>query len=598
MAAPVPLAALQVFDVAIVGAGLCGLALARQLTARGLQVQVIEARERLGGRVETRFCEATGQALDLGPAWFWSETEPRITALLGELGLASQPQADPGDALWLTDPNRTPERRMAPGGVHVGARRIQGGAGQLIKTLAADLPPGTVRLGVALHALRDRGAFIELLPATGHPVKARQVVLALPPRLVAQHFQFNPPLPAAVQDALAATPTWMAAQAKAVTTFDTPFWRAAGHSGNAFVRHAQAVLGEVFDASGNGVSDGTSVSASDDASDDASVGGGALGGFIALNAAQRENFRRGLPILIDSQLAQLYGPEAHNGRLFLQDWAQEDWTCSALDRAGPPEPPQANPLLRQPQWAGRIFFGGSETAAHGAGHMEGALEAADRIAHALCRPQAGARAAAAAPQPTLISARSLASTPIPAPGPALSPVSSPAFNSAPHRALHLAGAADSQRIEALGAFAASVLTLRGLAPERYRLHLTRLLSSQQTEQLTQRALLATAEQTYSESLARLDQLLGALDAAGSEIAHGRHALTAALLAPFEGWNKGLLDAALSFNGTSCALSNFELEHHPDPDMLRAIALDLAAAWREFALELNTRLLAASGAVSH
>jgi monoamine oxidase len=139
-----------------------------------------------------------------------------------------------------------------------------------------------------------------------------------------------------------------------------------------------------------------------------------------------------------------------------------------------------------------------------------------------------------------------------------------------------------------------VLALRGLAPERYRLHLTRLLSSQQTELLTQRALLATADQVYSETLARLDQLLPALDAASAEIVNGRHALTSALLAPFEGWNKGLLDAALSFNGTSCALSNFPQEHRPDGETLRAITLDLAAAWREFALELNTRLLVAAG----
>ena len=108
-------------------------------------------------------------------------------------------------------------------------------------------------------------------------------------------------------------------------------------------------------------------------------------------------------------------------------------------------------------------------------------------------------------------------------------------------------------------------------------------------------MLATADQVYSESLARLDHLLPALDAASAEVLNGRHALTAALLAPFEGWNKGLLEAALSFNGTSCALSNFPLEHQPDADMLRAITLDLAAAWREFALELNTRLLAACGA---
>lgn len=71
-------------------------------------------------------------------------------------------------------------------------------------------------------------------------------------------------------------------------------------------------------------------------------------------------------------------------------------------------------------------------------------------------------------------------------------------------------------------------------------------------------------------------------------------MTAALLAPFEGWNKDLLDAALQHNATSCALSNFPDEHRPDVDMLRAITLDLAAVWREFALELNTRLLGAAG----
>jgi len=106
----------------------------------------------------------------------------------------------------------------------------------------------------------------------------------------------------------------------------------------------------------------------------------------------------------------------------------------------------------------------------------------------------------------------------------------------------------------------------------------------------------TAGQVYSETLARLDDLLPALDAASAEVANGRHALTAALLAPFEDWNKGLLDAALSFNGTSCALSSFPREHQPDAETLRAITLDLAAAWREFALELNTRLLVASGRV--
>ena len=534
MTEPVPLPVGRVFDVAIVGAGLCGLALARLLMARGLAVQVIEARERLGGRVFTERCEATGQTLDLGPAWFWPETEPRMDALLTELGLSSFPQHDPGDALWLTDPNREPERRNEPGGVHAGARRIEGGTTRLVAALAASLPVGCVRTGVALQALHDRGAWIELQLSTGHTLRVRQVVLALPPRLVHEKLKFEPPLPAAVWETLAATPTWMAAQAKSVTTFSQPFWRMAGHSGNAFVRHTQAVLGEVFDAS---------------------VGeNGALGGFVALNAAQRENFKRGLPLLIDSQLAQLFGPLAQDGHPYWRDWAEEPWTCSATDRANPPEPPQADPLLRQPQWTGRLFMGGSETAAHGAGHMEGALEAADRIAHALARPVPGAHRA-----------------PVPA-------------------AMHLAQAADSTRAEAIAAFAASVQAWRSMAPERYRSHLIRLLSSQQVAQLTQRALLATADQVYSEALARLDDLMPALVTASATVVHSRHALTAVLLVSFEGWNKGLLDAALDFNRTSCALSNFPQEHRPDAGLLRAITLDLAAAWREFAVEINARLL--------
>ncbi|REE18518.1 putative NAD(P)-binding protein [Paraburkholderia sp. BL23I1N1] len=41
-----------VVDVAIVGAGLCGVALARALHAQDVSVVVIEARERVGGRAD------------------------------------------------------------------------------------------------------------------------------------------------------------------------------------------------------------------------------------------------------------------------------------------------------------------------------------------------------------------------------------------------------------------------------------------------------------------------------------------------------------------------------------------------------------------
>jgi len=281
-------------------------------------------------------------------------------ALLAALGLASTEQHDPGDALWLTDPNRAPERRVEAVGVHAGARRIVGGSARLTEALLKALPDGCVLTGSALIGLRDLGDSVELLRAGGPALRARKVVLALPPRLAQERIAFDPPLPAALDEALKDTPTWMAAQAKAVAAFATPFWRADGQSGNAFVRHPQAVLGEVFDQS--------------------TEPAGALGGFVALNAAQREHFRVGLPLLVESQLAQLYGIAAQSGALMLQDWALERWTCSDADRAEPPAWPQADALLRRGHWGGRLWFGGTETATHGAGHMEGALAAAAEAA--------------------------------------------------------------------------------------------------------------------------------------------------------------------------------------------------------------------------
>lgn len=512
-----------VWDVVIVGAGLCGLALAHRLVARGQRVCLLEARERVGGRVLTQTDAATGQPLDLGPSWFWPETEPHMVALLAALGLASTGQHDPGDALWLTDPNRAPERRVEAVGVHAGARRIRGGSARLTDALRAALPDGSLITGSALLGLSDLGDCVELLRTGGPALRARRVVLALPPRLAQERIAFDPPLPAALDEALQDTPTWMAAHAKAVAAFATPFWRAAGQSGNAFVRHPQAVLGEVFDQS--------------------SEPGGALGGFVALNAAQREHFRVGLPLLVESQLAQLYGIDAQAGQLTLQDWAQERWTCSEADRAEPPAWPQADALLRRGHWDGRLWFGGTETATHGAGHMEGALAAADRIAHALLAP--------ATTEP------------------------------------------GGDQASAIAAFSAQVQGLRALAGARYRQHLVRLLSAQQHEQLTQRALLAVADQTYSEALTQLDAFAPWVGSAHTE--QGRHALTPVLLKAFDGWNKALLDDALAHNATSCALSNFPQDHRPDAELLRAITRDLAAAWREFALELNARLVAAPAA---
>lgn len=58
-------------DVAVIGAGAAGIAAGRRIAAAGLSLQVIEARDRLGGRAFTHV-DRRGGAVDLGCGWLHS----------------------------------------------------------------------------------------------------------------------------------------------------------------------------------------------------------------------------------------------------------------------------------------------------------------------------------------------------------------------------------------------------------------------------------------------------------------------------------------------------------------------------------------------
>jgi monoamine oxidase len=90
----------DVFDVAVLGAGLGGLSAARDLVRAGADVVVLEARERPGGRVEAvtlpdgRTVQAGGEVFGFGHASY--------RELVSELGLTIAPSyvVDPGEMSW------------------------------------------------------------------------------------------------------------------------------------------------------------------------------------------------------------------------------------------------------------------------------------------------------------------------------------------------------------------------------------------------------------------------------------------------------------------------------------------------------------------
>lgn len=351
-------------EVLIVGGGLSGLFAARLLNRKGVSFTLWEARERLGGRV---LSEPVGQddepdlAVDLGPSWIWPGFQPGMAALTRELGVEIFPQHTSGLAVYEDldgTVSRFPSRAAEPR-----SYRVTGGIGRLIERLAVDLPEGVLHPSTSLRKLvrRDDGdveAHGERRDGAPVTVRARHVLLALPPRVAARRLDFEPALDEAVLSRWSAAPTWMAGHAKLQAVYDEPVWRNRGLSGQGFSRRGP--LAEIHDASGT---DGAPFS---------------LFGFFALSAMERKAAGRTLVEESIFQLERLFGPGLLEPRKILfKDWSDDPLTATELDfepLAGHPNygfPASANPL-----WDGRLHLASTEVSVRNGGYLEGALEGA------------------------------------------------------------------------------------------------------------------------------------------------------------------------------------------------------------------------------
>ncbi|MGW9169135.1 FAD-dependent oxidoreductase [Agromyces sp. NPDC055658] len=75
--------------VAVIGAGLAGLAAARELDRGGFEVIVVEARTRIGGRIETVGDDAFGRPVELGPLFVGDDAA--LARLLDEASVTTVP---------------------------------------------------------------------------------------------------------------------------------------------------------------------------------------------------------------------------------------------------------------------------------------------------------------------------------------------------------------------------------------------------------------------------------------------------------------------------------------------------------------------------
>ena len=344
--------------ITIVGAGIAGLTAAYTLQNAGLTPRILEASSRIGGRVDSLY-SAQGEVIaDLGPTWIWPPFQPIIARWLERLHLPTFDQYDQGDAV-LDGFAPTPRRQPVPG--QYGMARIVGGPQQLISALVKNLPDGSIQTNTPVDAIHelDNGKLAVHTDTT--TLTTERVLLATPLRLTAERLNLPDTLKPGVTAALRAMPTWMAAQARAVMTYDEPFWRHQGLSGR--IASRQGPLFECHDHT-------------------SAQGQASLFGFVATAPEHRDP--EPLEQAILAQLERCLGPKAAQPiELRVRDWAKEPWICATADRTGPPEHPAVGPdLLRSGHLNNRLWFCGAESADQSPGLIEGALAAGEQAAEA------------------------------------------------------------------------------------------------------------------------------------------------------------------------------------------------------------------------
>ncbi len=334
-------------DTLVVGAGLAGLFLTRELCLRGQQVELVESRNRIGGRI---LSDPVGK-VDLGPAWFWPPHQ-HVLGLLNQLNIPYFEQYASGHGLFETQQGI----QRIPASHSDVSYRVKQGWQSLINRLLDDIPSQTLRNATQLIAVdkTQEGicATVKQRDNSIEKIAVKQLVLAMPPRLIADTVDFIPALDDSVIKTWSGVPTWMAGHAKAVIYTEHSSWRDKGHSG--FVYSQKGPLVEIHDASDSSTH--------------------ALFGFIGFDANQRSAM--GKQVLEDAIKHQIQGLfEVEIKGIVIQDWSCEPETATNLDRISPSHHPRYG-LHPTSLWNDRILLASTESAQQHGGYIEGALIAA------------------------------------------------------------------------------------------------------------------------------------------------------------------------------------------------------------------------------
>ena len=341
-------------DLLILGAGLTGLSLAYFLREKGLNISILEGRNRTGGRILTITNYET--PLEMGATWI-SPQHRQLLGLIKELKLDIFEQKLGETAIYEPTSNSHHQLVALPTNQEP-SYRIKGGTNRLINSLEQQIETIDIVTDCVAKSIEESEDFLKVNTNQG-AFRTNHVVSTLPPFLFLNTIKVSPSLPKELHEVAQNTHTWMGESIKIGLSYSDAFWDKIELSSTIFSN--QGPVTEMYDHS-NFEQDRF-----------------ALKGFLnnAYNSISKEERLES----IMKQLEKYYGPGVRNFLHYEElIWQYETLTYTPYEGHLFPHQNNGHKAYRNPFLHKRLYIAGTETASEFPGYMEGAIQSAREIA--------------------------------------------------------------------------------------------------------------------------------------------------------------------------------------------------------------------------
>jgi len=336
--------------IIIIGAGLSGLLTAYRLKKEGIQFKILEARTRVGGRINTNY-GTNNTPVEMGATWF-GDQHKHLIALLKELGINYFEQFMDGTVFFQPFSSSQAESIQIPS--QPPSYRISGGTSTLINTLYQKLDKDDVLLDQPVTEIKFYENSFQVVAKD--IFKGNNVILSIPPKLWSKKILFEPLLPSNLIQIASQTHTWMEDSIKVAITYEQPFWQQQNLSGTMFSNTGPVT--ELYDHCDHNRSKY------------------ALCGFInssLQNLAYKE--RRANVI---NQIKNVFGEKAGDFVDYEECiWSKEENTFERSEIALFPHQNNGNQIFNKTFFNDKLLISSSESALEFPGYMDGAVYSAN-----------------------------------------------------------------------------------------------------------------------------------------------------------------------------------------------------------------------------